>query len=280
MFLFGKAKQAAALHEEGVALSEAGDDDGALLKYRQAIALDPDRSSSHYNIGLIHKYRNEWEESLRFSRAASELAPDNEAARWNLAIAATALRDWGTARQAWLAQGISLDGDAGPIEMNFGDTPVRLNPDGDGEVVWARRIDPVRARLLNIPYEQSGFHFGDIVLHDGAPVGYRMSGERECPVFNVLELFEASGLETFEVEVEAANEADMAALAQAFEAASIEMEDWTGNVRMLCKQCSEGAPHEHHDEDGEKAWSRTRKLGIATSDWDAADAVLMAWSAS
>lgn len=272
------AIRAAQLHDEGQALSAAGDDDGALQKYREAIALDPGKSASHYNIGLIYKYRNEWELSLAFNRTACELNPGDEAACWNLAIAATALRDWDSARAAWQAQGIAITGDAGPIEMDFGITPVRLNPDGGAEVVWARRIDPVRARILNIPYAESGFHCGDLVLHDGAAVGYRMHGEQRKPVFNVLELFEASGLQTFEVDVEAADEAEMQALDQAFAAADITMEDWTANVQVLCRQCSEGVPHEHHDEEVETPqWQTSRRLGIAAEDWEAALAVLQAW---
>ncbi|MET0268203.1 MAG: tetratricopeptide repeat protein [Duganella sp.] len=272
------AIRAAQLHDEGQALSAAGDDDGALQKYREAIALEPGKSASHYNIGLIYKYRNDWEQSLAFNRTASELNPDDEAACWNLAIAATALRDWDSARAAWKAQGIAITGDAGPIEMDFGITPVRLNPDGGAEVVWARRIDPVRARILNIPYTESGFHCGDLVLHDGAAVGYRMHGEQRKPVFNVLELFEASDLQTFEADVEAADEAEMQALDQAFAAADITMEDWTANVQVLCRQCSEGVPHEHHDEEVETPqWQTSRRLGIAAEDWEAARAVLQAW---
>lgn len=270
---------AAELHGEGEALSAAGDDDGALRKYHAAIELVADKSESHYNIGLIHKYRGEWAQSLAFNRTACELDPDDEAARWNLAIAATALRDWPTARAAWFAQGIDLEGDVGPIEMDFGITPVRLNPDQNGEVVWARRIDPVRARILSIPYPKSGFRCGDIVLHDGVPVGYRTRGEFEYPVFNVLERFEQSPLETFEFEVDAYHEDEMTALARAFEQAGIEMEDWTANVRTLCRQCSEGVPHEHHDA-VTPAWQVVRQLGVAAVSRDVAAAVLGKWQGS
>lgn len=266
------------LHCEGEALSEAGDDDGALGKYHEAVTLEPGKSESHYNIGLIHKYRSEWAQSLAYNRTASELDPEDEAARWNLAIAATALRDWPTARAAWIAQGISLTGEEGPIEMDFGLTPVRLNPDASAEVVWARRIDPVRASIVSIPYKESGFRCGDIVLHDGAAVGYRMLGGRECPVFNVLELFERSRLETFEVDIEAADAAAMETLTKAFDDAGITMEDWTANVQTLCRQCSEGLPHEHHDsEAADPAWQVQRRLGVAVSSWEAAQAVLDAW---
>ena len=135
-----------------------------------AIKADPEKSESHYNLGLIYKYRNDWGNSRAYNRRACELDPQDEAARWNLAIAATALRDWKTARLAWHDQGLHFDSDEGPINSDFGQTPVRLNPDGSTEVVWARRIDPVRARIENVPMAASGYRCGDIVLHDGAAV--------------------------------------------------------------------------------------------------------------
>jgi hypothetical protein len=85
----------------------------------------------------------------------------------------------------------------GPIEANFGSTPVRLNPDAGAEVVWAQRICPVRARINNVPWPESGFRHGDVVLHDGAAVGYRLSDGQEKPVFNAFELFERSPFATF-----------------------------------------------------------------------------------
>jgi hypothetical protein len=56
----------------------------------------------------------------------------------------------------------------GPIEdNNRGSTPVRLNADGIAdravEVVWAQRMSPVTARLLNIPTGLTGFRYHDSI---------------------------------------------------------------------------------------------------------------------
>jgi hypothetical protein len=201
--------------------------------------------------------------SLKYNRRANELAPDDEAARWNLAIAATALRQWDIAWLAWKQNGIELEGDGGPINMNFGITPVRLNPEGDGEVVWGTRIDPVRVRIDSIPYVDSGFKYGDIVLNDGASVGYRKYGEREYSVFNVLELFESSEYETSIATVEVLKEDDLKELEQIFSTTPHDFEDWTTNIRNICRQCSEGRPHEHHDVELENEWNAQRTLGVA-----------------
>ncbi len=268
-------ERAEELNRQGNAHREAGNDELALQDYEEALRLDPDASNALYNIGLVYKYRNDWVKSFDYNQRAYALRPDDEASRWNLAIAATALRDWATARKAWADNGIRLEGVDGPIDMDFGPTPVRLNPDGDGEVVWATRIDPVRAVLRNIPYPDSGFRCGDIVLHDGAGVGKRESGGREYSVFNVLELFEASRLSTFCLEVKEATEQQMAALEAAFEAASMPFEDWTANVRPLCKACSEGTPHEHADgDDAAPVWNPTRLAGVAAPSYEEIEAIL------
>jgi len=273
-------KKASRLHAEGEKLSDEGKTSEAIEKYLEAIACDPEKAESYYNIGLIYKYRGEWEKSFELNQKANELDPQDEAARWNLAIAATALRNWKVARKKWEENGIRLDGTGGPIEMDFGITPVRLNPDGSAEVVWAVRIDPVRARIESIPLPDSGFRHGDVVLHDGAAVGYREHGGREFPVFNVLELFERSVFETRLALVSIEDPSDLDALERVFSESQSSFEDWTANIRTLCRQCSEGRPHEHHDHELEMEWQTERRLGIAAHPTDDVRQLLDRWQAA
>lgn len=55
-------------------------------------------------------------------------------------------------------------------------------------------ICPARARLVNVPFRTSGHHYGDIILHDGAPNGERVYGETTYPVFDEIELWSQSGI--------------------------------------------------------------------------------------
>ena len=268
-------QRAEQLHDEAQSLS---DDVEALRLYHEALRLDPDRPTTLYNIGLIHKYRHEWAESLSFNRRAAELMPEDEATNWNLAIAATALRDWQTARSTWKRLGLPIEDGSSGIDDDFGITPVRLNPDDGGEVVWGQRIDPVRVRIGNIPYPSSGFRQGDLVLHDGAPVGAREWQGREYAVFNVLELFEPSRLSTSEAEIRISADLDLQDLYAAFDESGIEYEDWTSNVRILCRQCSEGHPHEHHDDELKDNWNDRHALGIAAIDPGQARLILEKWA--
>jgi tetratricopeptide (TPR) repeat protein len=216
------------LFESAKAKSDAGDEQAALALYLESLALDRNQPLALYNVGLIYKYRREWKDSLRYNRLAAELCPDDDATNWNLGIAATALREWRVAREAWRRAGIEVEEGDEPIVGKFGYTPVRLNGFEEGEaraeVVWAHRLSPVTARISNIPTPEAGFRYGDVVLHDGAPTGTRFFAPGdERPVFNVFELFEPSDYVTFDVELVAPDGAAIEALKSACEAAGIEI---------------------------------------------------------
>lgn len=276
----GDAKQRAEdLHDRALAL-EGDDDDEALRLYHDALLSDPLRPTTLYNIGLIHKYRGEWAESLDFNRRAVTLDPSDEAANWNLAIAATALGDWRTARSVWHRLGYGIDEGDTVIDDDFGLTPVRLNPQGEAEVVWAQRICPVRARIVSIPLPGSGFRRDDVVLHDGAGTGSRLHDGREKPVFNVFMTVVPSRHATYELRVDAASPADIEALETLLEAQGCAGEDWTANLQILCKACSEGVPHEH-DESPEgrgHEWQRERLIGVSAPSEAMLKSVLADWT--
>jgi tetratricopeptide (TPR) repeat protein len=165
-------KIAEKLHQKAIKLDDEGKIADAINLYNEALTYDPNRSTTYYNLGLIYKYKCEWELSFEFNRKALEIKPDDEASIWNFAIAATALKKWDVARNAWIKYGIKLKSNEGPVEEDFGITPIRLNPFTEGEVVWARRICPARAKIESIPLPESGFQYADIVLHDGALLGH------------------------------------------------------------------------------------------------------------
>lgn len=49
------ARRAEALHSAGMECSETGNEDGAIENYNKALALDPNRGDTLYNLGLIYK---------------------------------------------------------------------------------------------------------------------------------------------------------------------------------------------------------------------------------
>lgn len=269
-----------ALHERAYAamdrgaLAEASRDFDALLR------REPGDDAYHYMRGLAHKYMLDWPVSLQHNLRAIELADeDNEAQHWNAAIAATALGDWSQARRLWTACGIRVPEGDGPIEDDYGVAVVRLNPWHDGETVFMRRIDPVRARLLNVPMPESGHRFGDIVLHDGASTGHRFDGERQVPVFNELARLVPSEFQTFVVFVSCAGREDLQPLLRATAPGLGYAEDWTDTVQYYCMRCSYGTPH-RHDHDDTDDWQTDRNLGIAAQSRKSVEKLLRDWAAS
>ena len=272
-----QSTEAARLNELGNDLSDRGQLADAEQAYLAATEADPSWSAPLYNLGLLYKHQGRWDDSLRFNRRAVQLNPDDHGAWWNLGIAATAVGDWREARRAWTSCGIAVPQGDGPPECKYGMTPIRLDPEGDGEVVWARRIDPARARLLSVPLPTSSFRWGDIVLHDGAPEGYRVVDEVDYPVFNVLTRLTASQFSTFIVELGTANAPAIHRLEAIAHDLGGAAEDWGTSTNILCRDCSLGRAHDHSDSDGVAAHPH---LGLAARDFDHAKEIIETWLSS
>jgi hypothetical protein len=246
--------------------------------YKRAADAAPEWSVPWYNLGLLYKRQRRWQESLDANQKALALDPEDGDSWWNLGIAATAAGDWQLARHAWRGCGIPLPDGDGPPELDYGLVPIRLNPESDAEVVWSRRIDPARAIIRNVPFPRSGYCEGDIVLHDGAPNGYRMRDDEKVPVFDVLQRLVPSPRTTFEATIEAASATDVDDLITMADSIGVAVEDWE-SVQNLCKACSEGLPHVH-EESGVHEWLPRRRLGISAASLDAVLQLLGRWIAS
>ena len=264
------------LNNVGMQLSAGGDISGAEASYRAAIAAAPEWSAPVYNLGLLYKYQGLWQESLIHNQRAAFLAPDDEASWWNLGIAATALGDWSEARRAWTACGIEVPPGDGPPEFDWGSTPIRLDPNGQPEVVWARRLDPARASIVSVPLPTSPFHWGDLVLTDGAEEGQRLVDGQVYSVFNVLELIEPSGFRTFVIELATTHPEALAALETCANDQGGAAEDWGSSTSILCADCSLGMPHEHEPETSTPAHPH---WGLAARDLNHAKEIITAWLA-
>lgn len=272
------ANRDAGLYDRAYAAVDAGQLQDALALFGQLAQAEPDNPAFQYMLGLVHKYRFEWAQSLACNLRALDLfeGPD-EATLWNGAIAATGLGDWEQARRLWQEAGIRITPGAGPILGDFGSACVRLNAWDEGETMWARRLDPCRARIDNVPYPESGFRFGDVVLHDGASTGRRESRGRIYPVLNVFQRLERSAFDTFEVELTCPTAQDLDALLTLHRPGVGLAEDWTSSVKPLCRKCSLGVAHVEHDVE-EAAWNPERSLGIAAQARAAVDRLLQDWA--
>jgi hypothetical protein len=272
-----KRTKAAELNDRANKLKDRGKIEKAVELYQKAAAADPKWPVPLYNLGLLYKNLRDWRKSLHYNRLATELDPKSEAAWWNLGIAATALGRWNLARSAWRSFGIDVPDGDGPVEFSCGYCPIRIEPNGQAEVVWAHRIDPARAVLESIPFPESKHHWRDIVLNDGAPNGYRKHQGKDVPVFDELELLQPSSFLTFVAQVAMPpREKRVLELAELASRMDGSAEDWSTSVRLICKACSEGRPHKTHDTAAAPP-DGVHSVAIAARDRKHASSILSAW---
>jgi hypothetical protein len=245
-----------------------------MLIYREMLEEDPKNSALWFDYGLACKRACDWKTCIDANLKALELkSAPGDPAWWNLGIAATAVRDWDLARRAWRGYGLEIEGESGPIECDYHVTPVRLPR---GEIVWGPRIDPARAVVRNIPLAGSEYRWGDIVLLDGAPNGEREVNGIRHAVFDVLERWSSSEIPTLTCTVRCRADSDAEALFAVFDNRGFSAEDWTTNVRSLCKGCSEGLPPPHAHSplvnEGDRHFGLACPMGLARellADWKA-----------
>ncbi len=228
--------------------------------YIEHLAANPNDAAIWFDLGLAYKYLLKWKDCAAANERALQISSDPEdPAWWNLAIAATALRDWGLARRAWRGYGLEIEGEDGPVACDYGMAPVRLP---HGEVVWGERIDPARVIVRNIPLPETGYRWGDVLLHDGAPNGERTVDGHVYSVFDVLDKWSPSEIPTYQVRAVCPTSGDSDALVDIFDANYFAAEDWSANVRNLCRACSEGNPDGHNHPFG--AGDFERHFGLAS----------------
>ncbi|WP_228884396.1 hypothetical protein [Stenotrophomonas rhizophila] len=280
-----------ALHARAYAAFDQGELHTASALFGELAQHAPEVPFLHYMRGLAHKYLRDWPASLQHNlRAQSLSAEPDQGTAWNAGIAATALGDWAQARSQWAQCGITLPDGDGPIEHDFGIISVRLNPWAEGETVFARRIDVVRARLLNVPLPESGHRLFDIVLHDGAKTGVRALDDGTVPVFNALQILQRSDHRTYVAFIRCPSADDLDQLQQAELPGIGYVEDWTASIVSLCLRCSYGVAHAQDDGDSDGAhdqgaasnddWQVERNLGIGAQGKAAVERLLTNWVAA
>jgi hypothetical protein len=262
-----------ALLDQAIDASDQGDKELAIRIYDEILAYREDWDTVHYNLGLIYKYRLEWNKSYYHNQRAVDLDAENMAAKWNLGIAATMLADWKLARQCWNTFGMNYELIDEDTAANIGETCVRI---GGAETVWAIRICPARAMIKNIPFPESEHRFKDVVLNDGAPNGYRMSNGKEYPVLDEIQHLSCSDYQTYRIRCQEISDTQYKDLQQRCWAVDIAIENWSTEIRFLCKQCSEGKPHEVHDHELKNPVA-DNKIAFATTSQHSLIAVLEAW---
>lgn len=199
----------------------------ACTLYAESALRDSEWAEPLVALALNLRDRGDYAAMRGACEAALTRDPQHSFALWNLGLAATALEDWRRAREAWRRYGLEVaEGDT-PVHGFFGIAALRLHGPGDHhEDVWVRRICPVRAVIENVPYPESGYRYGDIVLLDGVPEGEVLRDRHPVPVFNVLGTLAPAAHGTFECAVDLLDPEAWSDLKDLAESRALAVETW------------------------------------------------------
>jgi tetratricopeptide (TPR) repeat protein len=115
----GYVLEASRLYQSGLAHLQLGNSQPAAAFFRQALALNPQLASAHYNLGAILQASNRYDEAIAHYEKAIALKPDDFAAHNNLGNALVALNRLDDAI-AHYQRALALRPDLAGTHMNFG----------------------------------------------------------------------------------------------------------------------------------------------------------------
>jgi hypothetical protein len=230
----------------------------ALQAHENALAAAPENPSYWYDLGLCHKYAGRFKEGVEANQRSLRLRRGDEDALWNLGICATGAGDQDAAMEAWKGLHIDvelIDGEVrytgrGMVQVRVTERGAMVSPSDDGdpdscEYLWLARIGPAHGRILSPTVGNFFVDVGDVVLHDGAPVGYRDDGEWKVPRFPVMALLRRGTQRSFRFAAAQPGRGEIAALEKHLGEGSVYVH--TEQVNWLCRECARGGkvPHEH-----------------------------------
>lgn len=221
------------LYRKAVAYGQVGDVYHAVKLCKLIARKSPDWSAPYAYLSNIYKDRNEWKPALHYSEKAIEYNPFNESTWENLALAATALHAWATARHAWNQLGFKFKKSDEELRFDFGLVPVRLNPTSQPEIVEATRIDPARAIIESIPQPSSGRRYKDLVLLNHKPNKQYILHGKKLSVFDELEVLQSSNWRTYVVLLETSSQQHVDQLMLLCKEAEIGFDNWSNAARFF-----------------------------------------------
>lgn len=223
--------EAQRLFRIGRQYEELGDIYHAVKVYKKAGRTNPNWGRPFFRLSLIYKERKEWKPTFHYSKKAVECDEGNKEAWWNLSLAATVLQHWKTRQEAWTKLGHTRQA----IKM----LPIELTARNFREVVWARQIDLVRARIESIPHPFSGRRYGEVILHECKSAGNMVMGTKTIPIYKEVQRLERSFFDTYSVLLHTDKSSDIDLLDKLCLDADLGFDNWSNtNELHLNKQRS------------------------------------------
>ncbi|MEM6320614.1 MAG: hypothetical protein AAF960_23295 [Bacteroidota bacterium] len=267
------------LFRKAVALDRQGDVYTAVKIYKKLIKLAPNWSPPYQYLSSIYKYHNDWKAAFHYGQRAIENGADKPDTWRNFAIAATALKKWKIARNAWNKVGFQLKESKKAPNFDMGLVPVRLRYDNFQEIVWAKQIGPARAIIESIPDPVSDRNYGDTILIDFKVTGYRIVKGKKVPVYDELELVKRSHYRTFLVFLHDAQKNEANLLDRLCFNNDLGFDNWSHLNEMQLNKNLRCLP-EYYNEDLEfNMEGEELRIAIAAEQASDVEEVMRAWTA-
>lgn len=158
----GKAAELKKAFEEGVQASRAGDHDGAIEKFRAALALAPSCSDCHFNIGVAYMAKKDEKAAEAAWKQAMEVKPDYAEAMNALSTLYNNQKRFDEAA-AMSAKAATASGGAGNADATF----------NQGIILWNQgKIGEAKTKFeetikLNASHADAHFQLGMALLNEG-----------------------------------------------------------------------------------------------------------------
>lgn len=237
-------------------------DEIAQNSHRKLTEINPRNSAYHYNLGLFFKTRGKFEEGVKSNQTAASLADEGaDNCEWNLGICATGAGNAAVALDVWKRMGQKVEmGRFGLPEGSYPECKVTLaerplaertaDQDDPGlqETIWIERLSPCHGIIRNVPYDDLGVDYGDVILIDGAPITYHNYGGTRIPVFPHLATLIRRNYRFFDFAGTQHERGQLSAVSDDLDEDAI-IYPHSENVKLLCANCwrDPDIDHENHD---------------------------------
>ncbi len=267
------------LFRKAVALDRKGDVYTAVKIYKKLIKLAPNWYPPYQYLSSIYKYHNDWKAAFHYGQRAIENGADKAEMWRNFAIAATALKKWQIARNAWNKVGFQLKEVKHAPNFDMGIIPIRLRYDNFHEIVWAKQIDPARAIIESIPDPVSDRNYGDLILIDFKITGYRIVKGKKMPVYDELELIKRSHYRNYLVFLHDSQKNEVNLLDQLCWNEDLGFDNWSHLTELQLNKNLAYLP-EYYNEDLEFDFEQSdMRIAVAAERLEDVEEVMRAWAA-
>jgi hypothetical protein len=239
--------------------------DVAERAYRRLVALGPEDSWNHYNLGLFYKTRGRFREGMLANQAGAKLLDKpEESYEWNLGICATGAGEGALALDVWLRMGQKIkmgrfdlpDGGYPQCKVKSAERPLaertaETDDAGLEETIWIQRLSPCHGIVRSVLFQNLGVDFGDVVLFDGAPITYHTYDDEKIPVFPHLATLVRRQFQLFDFAGTQDAKGRIADVSNEMEEDSI-VYSHSENYRTLCASCWRDPDLDHADHSSEQ----------------------------